>query len=90
MSAEPIPSETEATVDDKPNQLKSLIEKIEALEAEKAEISNLIRDAFIEAKLGGYDPKIMKQVLKCRKMKKNEYLEQEQLLSTYLSAVGMG
>jgi len=71
------------------NQLKSLIEKIESLEAEKAEVANLVRDAFLEARLAGFDPKIMRQVLKLRKMKKHEYLEQEQLLGTYLSAVGM-
>lgn len=71
------------------NQLKSLIQKIEALEEEKAEIGRMIRDAFTEAKLTGFDPKIMKRVLKCRKMKRDQYLEEEHLLGTYLSAVGM-
>lgn len=71
------------------NQLKLLVERIESLDAEKLEIQKLIRDAFLEARVAGYDPKVMRQVLKCRKMKKQEYLEQEQLLGTYLAAVGL-
>lgn len=84
------PEEASAAIDDKgSNQLKSLVEKIEGLEAEKMEIQALIRDALLEARVAGYDPKIIRQVLKCRKMKKHEYLEQEQLLGTYLAAVGL-
>ncbi|TGW15339.1 DUF2312 domain-containing protein [Candidatus Hepatobacter penaei] len=75
------------TTDEKSTHLKSLIEKIESLESEKTELLSLIRDAFAEAKFAGYDPKIMKQVIKCRKMGKDAYLEQEQLLGTYLAAL---
>jgi uncharacterized protein (UPF0335 family) len=48
-----------------------------------------IRDIFAEAKGTGFDPKVMRQVLKLRRMKREEYLEQEQLLETYMSALGM-
>ncbi|MBY0264075.1 MAG: DUF2312 domain-containing protein [Holosporales bacterium] len=70
-------------------QLKNFIEKIERLEDEKSELLETIREAFSEAKGFGFDPKIMKKVLKLRKMKREEYLEQEHLLETYLSALGM-
>jgi uncharacterized protein (UPF0335 family) len=70
-------------------QLKQAIEKIERLEQEKAEISEYIRDAFSEAKSHGFDVKIMRQVLKLRKMKKEEVVEQETLLDTYKMALGM-
>jgi uncharacterized protein (UPF0335 family) len=72
-----------------PSQLRSLVEKIESLEDEKAEVAKLIRDAFAEAKMVGYDPKVLRQVLKCRKMGKDAYLEQEHLLGTYLGALGL-
>jgi uncharacterized protein (UPF0335 family) len=71
------------------HQLKAAIEKIERLEDEKTELMQTIRDVFAEAKGFGFDPKIMRQVLKLRKMKREEYLEQEQLLETYLNALGM-
>ena len=70
-------------------QLKSFIERIERLEEEKAAVSEHIRDVFAEAKGNGFDVKIMKQVLKMRKMKKEELREQEELLTIYLQALGM-
>jgi uncharacterized protein (UPF0335 family) len=72
------------------HQLKNFIEKIERLEDEKTELLETIREVFSEAKGFGFDPKIMKKVLKLRKIKREEYLEQEHLLETYLSALGMG
>lgn len=70
-------------------QLKNLIEKIERLEDEKSELLQTIKEVFGEAKGFGFDPKVMRQVLKLRKMKREEYLEQEHLLETYLNALGM-
>ena len=43
---------------------------------------------FPEAKAVGYDPKIMKQVMKLRKMDASDRQEQESLLQVYLDAVG--
>lgn len=71
------------------NQLKSMIEKIEALEDEKAELGRLVSDAYTEARLAGFDPKIMRRVLRCRKMQPDQFREEEQLVDTYLNAVGL-
>jgi uncharacterized protein (UPF0335 family) len=71
------------------NQLKLFIEKIERLEEEKSEIQENIREVFSEAKATGFDIKVMKQVLKIRKMKKEELAEQEELLDLYRHALGM-
>ena len=71
------------------NQLRQYIEKIEKLEEEKANVANDIREAFAEAKVNGFDPKIMRQVLKIRKMNKDELAEQEEVLNVYLQALGM-
>lgn len=70
-------------------QLRQYIEKVERLEEEKAELMEAIREVFAEAKGNGFDVKIMKQVLKLRKMKQEELMEQEELLTLYLQALGM-
>jgi uncharacterized protein (UPF0335 family) len=70
-------------------QLRQYIEKVERLEEEKAELMDAIREVFGEAKGNGFDVKIMKQVLKMRKMKQEDLMEQEELLSLYLQALGM-
>jgi len=72
-----------------PTKLKSLIEKIERLEEEKNDVVENIREVFGEAKALGFDVKIMRQVLKMRKMKKEDIAEQEELLTIYLQALGM-
>jgi len=69
--------------------LKQLISKIEHLEAEKKEISENVRDAYGEAKSQGFDAKVIRQVIKERKMDKNELDEQETLLAMYKRALGM-
>jgi len=70
-------------------QLRQYIEKVECLEEEKVELMEAIREVFGEAKGNGFDVKIMKQVLKMRKMKQEELMEQEELLTLYLQALGM-
>jgi uncharacterized protein (UPF0335 family) len=76
---------SEATDD----RLRLLIERIESLEEEKKGISDDIKDVYAEAKAVGYDPKIMRKVVQLRKMKPDDRSEQEQLLETYMSALGM-
>lgn len=70
-------------------QLKSIIERIERLEEEKAAIAADIRDIYAEAKANGFDAKVLRQVVKIRKMDQNERQEQESLLDVYLHALGM-
>lgn len=70
-----------------PDQLKSFIERLEKLEEEKATVSGYIRDVFAEAKAEGFDPKIIRRVLKIRSMKYEEVLEEEELVETYLQAL---
>jgi uncharacterized protein (UPF0335 family) len=70
-------------------RLRSFIQRIERLEEEKKTISDDIRDVFAEAKSNGFDPKIMRQVLKIRKMETAERQENDALLETYLAALGM-
>jgi uncharacterized protein (UPF0335 family) len=69
--------------------LKQYISKIERLEQEKIEIQDHIRETYADAKSNGFDPKIMKQVIKERKIEKKELEEQETLLAMYKRALGM-
>ena len=70
-------------------QLKSLIERIERLEEEKRALGEDIKEIYAEAKGGGLEPKIMRQLIKIRKMDKDEHDEQESLLVLYQRAIGM-
>jgi uncharacterized protein (UPF0335 family) len=70
-------------------QLKSFIERIERLEDEKRALSEDIKEVYAEAKGTGFDPKIMRQIIKIRKMDKEELDEEENLLDVYKCALGM-
>ena len=71
------------------DRLKSFIERIERLEEEKRALSEDIKEVFAEAKGTGFDTKIMRQILKIRKMDKDELDEQEAMLDVYKRALGM-
>ncbi|MXO70761.1 DUF2312 domain-containing protein [Alteraurantiacibacter buctensis] len=72
------------------DRLRLLIERIERLEEEKKGIADDIRDVYAEAKAVGYDPKIMRQVVRLRKMKPDDRNEMELVLETYKNALGLG
>ena len=68
-------------------QLKSLIERIERLEEEKKGLADDIRDVYAEAKGVGFDPKVMRQVIRLRKMERADRQELEALLDLYMNAI---
>ena len=70
-------------------ELRSFIERIERLDSEKAAIGDDIKDVFTELKGRGYDAKAVRQILKLRKLDPNERTEQEAIVETYMSALGM-
>lgn len=69
-------------------QLKSIIERIERLESEKAEIAEQIKEVFGEAKGNGFDVKILRMVVRIRKQDRAKRMETEAILDLYLSAIG--
>ncbi len=71
------------------DELRLLIERIERLEEEKKGIADDIKDVYAEAKGVGFDTKVMRQVIRIRKMEKNERQETEAILELYLSALGI-
>ena len=71
------------------NQLKAYVERIERLEAEKAELAEDIKEIYSEAKAYGYDTKILRKVIAIRKKPEAERSEEEALLETYMRELGM-
>ena len=71
------------------DQLRSVVERIERLEEEKKTIADDIKEVYGEAKSMGYDTKVLRKVIAIRKQDRNERLEQEAVLDTYLHALGM-
>lgn len=71
------------------DQLRSIIERIERLEEEKAALANDIKEVYAEAKGQGFDTKAMRKIIRIRKMDATEREEQDAILATYMSALGM-
>lgn len=71
------------------DQLRSIIERVEKLEEEKAGIGADIRDVFSEAKGNGFDTKAIRQILKLRKLDVSEREEQEHIVDLYARALGV-
>jgi uncharacterized protein (UPF0335 family) len=71
------------------DRLKSFIERIERLEEERRTLGADIKEVYAEAKGTGFDTKIMRQVIRLRRMDKDDLDEQETLLDVYRRALGM-
>lgn len=69
--------------------LLALIEQIERLEADKEALTADIRDIYTQAKAAGFSVKVVRQLVRLRKMDKDERDEQEALLELYRQAIGM-
>jgi uncharacterized protein (UPF0335 family) len=71
------------------DRLKSFIERIERLEEEKRALAEDIKEVYSEAKGVGFDVKIIRALIRIRKMDEDDRDEQEELLDTYMRAIGM-
>ena len=71
------------------DRLKSFIERLERLEADKIQIQEQMKDVFGEAKASGFDVKVMRQIIQMRKQDAEDLAEQEELLDLYKRALGM-
>ena len=69
-------------------RLRTVIERLERLEEDKAAIMADMKDVFAEAKGEGYDVKILRKVIRIRKQDKAKRQEEDAILDLYLSALG--
>lgn len=71
------------------DQLRGIVERVERLEEEKKGIATDIKDVMAEAKANGFDPKVIKEIIKLRKKDRHELDEFEYTLDIYKRALGM-
>lgn len=70
-------------------QLLSIIERIEKLNEDAAAVAADIKEIYNEAKSAGYDPKYIRQMIKLRKMDKDEVYENDELTQMYRKLLGI-
>ncbi len=69
-------------------KLKSIIERIERLEEDKAAVANDLKEVYADAKGEGFDTKIVRKVIRLRKQDTAKRQEEEALIDLYISAIG--
>jgi uncharacterized protein (UPF0335 family) len=71
------------------DRLLSIIERVERLNEEKKGIQSAIKDIMAEAKGAGFDPKVIREVIKMRSEDRDDREEREAIRDAYLKALGM-
>ena len=71
------------------DRLRSIVDRIERLEEERKALGSDIKDIYAEAKSAGYDPKVLRQLIRIRKQEAAEVEELETMLDVYRRALGM-
>lgn len=71
------------------DQLRAFVERIERLDEEARALNDDRKDVYGEAKSMGFDVKILKRVIAIRRQDRDQRLEEEAILETYLQALGM-
>ena len=70
-------------------QLRSIVERIEAISTEISERSDDRKEIYSEARGNGFNPAVLRKIVSIRKQDRDKRLEQEALLEVYLAALGM-
>lgn len=70
-------------------QLRAIIERIENREDAKRGVADEIKDIYAEAKGTGFQPAIIRQIVKMRKQDQATREENEALLDLYKNALGL-
>jgi uncharacterized protein (UPF0335 family) len=71
------------------DELRQFIERVERLDAEKADIADATKEVMAEAKLRGYDTALMRKIIALRKRDSDDIAEEECVMETYKEALGM-
>ncbi len=71
------------------DELRQFIERMEQLDAEKADVAEQQKELMAEAKGRGYDTKILRKVIALRKRKPDDIAEEEAIMDMYKAALGM-
>ena len=71
------------------SQLKSIVERIEKLEDERAVLAEDIKEVYAEAKGNGFDVKILKKIIAMRKQDADKRREEQAVIAVYMQELGM-
>jgi uncharacterized protein (UPF0335 family) len=71
------------------DRLLNIVERVERLKGEQKSLSDDIKDIMTEAKSAGFDPKIIREIIRIRQQDALEREAREQLRDVYLRAIGM-
>lgn len=81
-----IPSEAQTIA---VGQLRAFIERIERLEEEKKTIGDDVKEVYAELKGSGFEPKVVREIIRLRRKEDHERQEDEAMLQLYMDALGM-
>ena len=70
------------------DRLKSYVQRIANLHQQKREIQEDIKDIYVVVKSAGYDPKIVRSIIKRMEEDPQKRAEREELIQIYLDALG--
>lgn len=70
-------------------EIRQFIERFEALDAEKKDITDHQKEVMAEAKHRGYDTKALRKIIAERKRDKNDVAEEQAVIDMYKEALGM-
>jgi uncharacterized protein (UPF0335 family) len=71
------------------DEIRQFVERWERLESERKDIMDSQKEVMAEAKSRGYDPKILKIVIKLRQRDNDDIAEEEAVLEIYKEALGL-
>lgn len=71
------------------DRLRSIVERVERIHADRKALADDISDIYREAKSAGFDPKVIKTLVSIRAKEPAEVEEAETLLDLYRRALGM-
>jgi len=70
------------------SKLRSLVERIERLNEDKAAVTSDLKEVYAEAKGDGFDVKILRKVVRLRAQDRAKLDEEQALIDLYISAIG--
>ena len=71
------------------DRICAFVERVERIDEEIKALNEGKKEVFAEAKGEGFDVKVLREILRLRKQDKDERVEYEAVLETYMHALGM-
>ena len=71
------------------DEIRQIIERAEAIEAQKKDLNEEAKEVWADAKGRGYDVKILKKIMALRARDQEDISEEEAVLALYKEALNM-